>query len=250
MAASLKSLLRKTLARGGGNLQSLEDPYVVLAGLLEPGRVTGILDAGASDGRVSRRLLARYPAAHVYAFEPQAVYRAALETLDREEPRFHPEFRALADHAHEAHLNVTRSPGATSLFAPSTLLREAEPEASVVESVERVEAVTLDGWASAEGVAEFQLMKLDIQGGELAARGGWDGLLRGGRNDGGGEGSLRRGLERAAPGFLLLDGRVPPVLQERERCQAGDAYSDEDLHGCVVSWVRGPGRAQVSVGSP
>lgn len=175
MGGLLKSFIRKSLARGQGNLQSLDDPYDVMVRLIAPDRVRNILDAGASDGRIARRLLARYPAAHAYAFEPQVAYRGALEAFAREDPRFHPDFRVLSDRPHEATLHVTRGLGSTSLYEPSALLRAAAPDASVVESVESVEAVTLDGWATEAGVASVELLKLDIQGGELAA-------LRGARN--------------------------------------------------------------------
>ena len=57
MAAFLRSLLRRSIFRGEANLQSLRDPYAVLSGIVEPDRVRVVLDAGASDGRISRRLL-------------------------------------------------------------------------------------------------------------------------------------------------------------------------------------------------
>jgi len=178
MGVSLMSFLKKSRSRGQGNLRSCDDPYDVMVRLVAPDRVHAILDAGASDGRVARRLLKRYPGAQVHAFEPQAAYRDALATFARDEPRFHPEFRVLSDRAHEATLHLTRERGVTSLYEPSALLRAAAPEASVVESVEPVEAVTLDAWAAERGVGAIELMKLDIQGGELAALRGAANLLR------------------------------------------------------------------------
>lgn len=174
----MRSFLRRSLFRGEGNLHSLDDPYAVLVDLVGPERVRGIVDAGASDGHISRRLMKRFPEAHVYAFEPQVDYRPVLETLAEQEPRFHPEFRVLSDRAHEADLHVTRSRGVTSLFAPTTLLRQVEPRGSTVESVKKVEAVTLDEWAAERGIPDIHLMKLDIQGGELAALRGAANLLR------------------------------------------------------------------------
>jgi FkbM family methyltransferase len=166
---SLKTILRRSLLRGDANLQSRDDPYAVLAGLVDPKRVACMVDAGASDGRTARRLLERFPAAHVHAFEPQSVYRTALEAFARADERFHPDFRVLSDHPHEARLHVTRSAGVTSLYEPTALLRESEPDGSVVESVETVPAVTLDAYVTEQGIDGVHVMKLDIQGGELAA---------------------------------------------------------------------------------
>lgn len=169
MANRLSSFIKRKLLGKNQNLVSLDEPYEVMARLLKGSRVTGIIDAGASDGRISKRLLRRFPAAHVYAFEPNSLYTETLQRYAKEEPRFHPQFLALSDHEGTAELYVTESPGCASLFAPAKRLKEISPQGASVKSLEKVELVTIDEWAKRNGDPAIQLMKFDIQAAELRA---------------------------------------------------------------------------------
>jgi FkbM family methyltransferase len=169
MTRGLSSFIKKKLLGKNANLVSFDEPYGVMSHLLRGHRITGIIDAGASDGRISKKLLRRFPAAQVYAFEPNPLYAEALEQYARDDPRFHPQFLALSDHEGTATLHVTESPGSTSLFAPADRLREMQPEGASVTRREQVELVTIDQWAQRCGDPAIQLMKFDIQAGELRA---------------------------------------------------------------------------------
>lgn len=148
---------------------SRNDPYEVMTPLLRGCRITGIIDAGASDGHISRRLLRKFPGANVYAFEPNPLYRETLQQYAKNDSRFHPYFVALSDREGTAELYITQSPGSTSLFAPAERLRQVEPEGASIKSLEKVRTTTIDEWAKCEGGPEIQLMKFDIQAGELKA---------------------------------------------------------------------------------
>ena len=165
----LKSLVRHTLFRKSGSLVCFDKNYAAIGRLLRGHRVTGILDAGASNGRLSRRFLQMFPEAHVFAFEPQSLYRQTLQRFAQEDPRFHPQFAALSDTAGTADLKVTCSPGTTSLFVPEQRMKTLYPKETVATAVEKVEVVTIDDWAIHNGDPPIQLMKFDIQGGELKA---------------------------------------------------------------------------------
>jgi len=169
MANRFSSFIKKKLLGKNKNLISLDEPYEVMARILKDCRVTGIIDAGASDGRISKRLLRKFPAAHVYAFEPNPLYTETLKQYAKDNPRFHPQFLALSDHEGNATLNVTESPGSTSLFTPAKRLKEINPQGASVKSLEQVELVTIDQWAQRNGDPAIQLMKFDIQAGELKA---------------------------------------------------------------------------------
>ncbi len=169
MANPIKSLMRKLTSGSRGNLASFDEPYAVIARLLRQREVTGIIDAGASNGRISRRLLRLFPRAQAYGFEPNPLYTETLREYARQQPRFRPQFLALSDREEKVRLQVTESPGSTSLFMPSDRLKGMYPQESVVRKVEEVEAVTIDGWAKRHGDLPIQLMKFDIQGGELQA---------------------------------------------------------------------------------
>lgn len=148
---------------------SLDEPFHVVARLLKGKQVTGIIDAGASDGRISRRLLRKFPKAHAYAFEPNLLYFDSLQQYAREDSRFHPYFLALSDCEGEADLHITLSPGNTSLLMPTEVFKQIDSQGSCVKRSEKVQLVTIDNWAKRNGNPEIQLMKLDIQGGELKA---------------------------------------------------------------------------------
>jgi len=169
VANRLSSFIKKKLLGKNQNLVSLDEPYEVMARLLKGSRVTGIIDAGASDGRISKRFLRRFPAADVYAFEPNSLYTETLQRYAKEDPRFHPQFLALSDHEGNAALYVTESPGSTSLFTPANRLKEIDRQGASIKSLEKVEIVTIDEWAKRNGDPAIQLMKFDIQAGELLA---------------------------------------------------------------------------------
>lgn len=169
MTNPFSSFMKKKLLGKNQNLVSLDEPYEVMAHILKDCEVTGIIDAGASDGRISKRLLRKFPAADVYAFEPNPLYTETLKQYAKDDSRFHPQFLALSDHEGTAELYVTESPGCTSLFAPAKRLKEISVQGASVKSLEKVELVTIDKWAERNGDTTIQLMKFDIQAGELKA---------------------------------------------------------------------------------
>lgn len=169
MSNRFSSFIKKTLLGKKKNLVSLDDPYQVMVRLLRGYKVTGIIDAGASHGRISREFLRRFPAACVYAFEPNPLYIDTLQRYARQEPRFQPQFIALSDGEGTANLHVTASPGSTSLFIPGERLKKTYPQGTSVTGVEKVKVVTIDGWVKYHGDIPIHLMKFDIQGGELRA---------------------------------------------------------------------------------
>ena len=156
MANLLKSLLRHTIFAKSGNLVALDNPYSVIARLLRRHRVTGILDAGASDGRISRRLLRLFPDAQAYAFEPNPLYEEILKQYAREDPRFHPQFLALSDEEADISLRVTKSPGMTSMFVPGKRLKAMYPNETEITSVETIKAITIDRWAEHNDNSDIQ----------------------------------------------------------------------------------------------
>lgn len=169
MTNPFSSFMKKKLLGKNQNLVSLDEPYEVMAHILKDCEVTGIIDAGASDGRISKRLLRKFPAADVYAFEPNPLYTETLKQYAKDDSRFHPQFLALSDHEGTAELYVTESPGCTSLFAPAKRLKEISLQGASVKSLEKVELVTINKWAERNGGPAIQLMKFDIQAGELRA---------------------------------------------------------------------------------
>lgn len=168
MSNFLSVFIKKNILSKGRNLASFDEPHEVMADLLKDHKVKNILDAGASNGRISRRLLKKFPNANAYAFEPNPLYAEGLKEYADADKRFHPQFVALSDQSGTAELNITESAGNTSLLTPSDRLREIDPGAVIKNKLE-VELVTIDEWARANGDLTIELMKFDIQGVELQA---------------------------------------------------------------------------------
>jgi len=169
MSNKISSFIKKKLLGKSKNLISLDEPYDVMVNLLKDQKVAGVLDAGASDGRISRKLLRKFPDANAYAFEPNPMYAGALQEYAKNDKRFHPQFMALSDTEGTAKLHITASPGNTSLCEPGKRLKEIDPQGANVEKSQDVQIVTIDQWAKRNGNVGIQLMKFDIQGHELKA---------------------------------------------------------------------------------
>ncbi|MBL4700407.1 MAG: FkbM family methyltransferase [Phycisphaeraceae bacterium] len=177
MAKLFREFLRRTLYRGKGNLYTLDDPYQILSKLLKDQNITGIIDAGASDGRVGQRLLKRFSDAQVYQFEPNPIYAQTLGAKQNQNNRFHPFYVALSDQSGELELQNTVSPGNVSMFKPNAMLHNRYGDSAKVQGVIKVPVTTLDTWWHEQGKPDVQLMKFDIQGAELKALKGAGELL-------------------------------------------------------------------------
>jgi FkbM family methyltransferase len=169
MANRFSSFMKKKLLGKDQNLVSVNEPYGVMVNLLKDCKVTGIIDAGASNGHISKRLLRRFPSANIYAFEPNPLYTQTLQQYAKEECRFHPYFLALSDQEGNAELHITESPGSTSLFTPGKRLKQIDSQGTSVKSLEKVKVVTIDEWAKRNDDPAIQVMKFDIQAAELKA---------------------------------------------------------------------------------
>jgi FkbM family methyltransferase len=169
MSNFLSVYLKKKMLAKGKNLISFDEPLKVMSSILSGCRVTGLIDAGASNGRLSVRMRENFPDATVYAFEPNPEYREILESLEKQDPKIKPQYLALSDSKGQFDLNITASKGNTSLLKPSGNLHAVDPEGSVVSRVEKVEVTTIDDWISENGGVEIQAYKFDIQGNELKA---------------------------------------------------------------------------------
>lgn len=169
MANGFSTYLKKKILKKNQNLISLDEPYDVIKELLKDHSVKGILDAGASNGHISERMLKKFPQSDVYAFEPNPMYKDGLVEYAKRDSRFHPQFLALSDHEGMAELNITESAGNTSLLNPSAKLKDIDPDGSKIKKVVTVPLVTIDGWAKQNGNVPIEFMKFDIQGYELNA---------------------------------------------------------------------------------
>lgn len=131
------------------------------------GRTFVAVDGGANRGDYSRCVLdlarAAGVAAEVHAFEPAPVCIAALAAAFGREPGFRLTASALSDHVGEAPLYDGRSGS-----SHASLVARAEVRSDTNASVS-VPLVRLGDYLAANAITRVDLLKLDVEGHELAA---------------------------------------------------------------------------------
>jgi FkbM family methyltransferase len=164
------SKLRGTVAQGltVGHIESLE-----LLELAKPLGIRTVYDIGASVGTWSLLAKAVIPDARVEAFEPLPAHCAKFDGIVRSVPDVHLHRIALGAENSPALLQVTDFSDASSLLP----LAEAGRSAFGLQVVEQVPTTVcrLDDYRKANMLPAPDLIKLDVQGYELAVlKGGID----------------------------------------------------------------------------
>lgn len=150
------------------------DPYERLSALV-PLDASLVVDGGANKGRTVKRLLARFPAARVVAYEPIGRLAGKLMKRFGGEPRVTVRRAALGDTPGELLLNELETPTCSSFLTPSGILHKHAGKPMAVASRDVVAVVRLDE----ELTSAPDVIKLDLQGFELYALKGAEGVLTG-----------------------------------------------------------------------
>lgn len=156
---------------------SLRDPFRDMERLLSGTRVRTIVDGGAYVGSTAIRFSQLFPAADVYAFEPQTSTYSQLEAACREHPRVTPLPYALGRQSMTGQLQLGAMPYTSSVLRRPTAAMRYYPVESDLVGSESIEIVSLDEWARTTGNA-LDILKLDTQGYELEALIGTSDQLR------------------------------------------------------------------------
>ncbi len=137
-----------------------------------------IFDVGAHEGRTAMQLRALAPSAQIYCFEP--------------DPRSFPILKSRLEAYQNStvyHLAVTETPGEIDFFlnefsAASSMLprpssgRRYHPSWASAASATKIPSTSLDAFCEEKAIEMIDVLKMDIQGGELAALKGATRLLR------------------------------------------------------------------------
>ena len=135
-----------------------------------------IFDAGAHLGDSTEQYLRAFPASRVFAFEPaSANFEAARLRLATYAGRVELLQAGVSDHAGTADLHLTSHDGSHSLLRVGDNRYFDWPIQNIGR--EPVRLVTLDGFCADRGIDAIDILKMDIQGGELRALQGARGLL-------------------------------------------------------------------------
>lgn len=125
----------------------------------EPSRELVVLDVGANTGgyvSLVREVLGPQPT--VVAFEPSAEAFTALERAHGTQSR-----------THLVRAGVGETAGRAALFSPRPGSVLASLYADGAADAQDIEVITLDGYCAEHRIERIDLLKLDVEGGELAA---------------------------------------------------------------------------------
>jgi FkbM family methyltransferase len=145
----------------------MDAPSDPLFKLLRPERLTAVVDIGANpiDGDPPYKSMLQKRLCRVVGFEPQSEALASLNAKKSECETYLP---YVVGDGSEGNLRVCRAPGMTSLFRPDQrILRHFRGFAEWGQVVQEIPVLTrrLDDIAEVEA---FDLLKIDVQGSELA----------------------------------------------------------------------------------
>jgi FkbM family methyltransferase len=126
-----------------------------------------VLDVGANRGQFSLVARATHPQTPIHAFEPQPGEAAIYRKLMAHRPGIVLHELALGDQPGEADLHISRRRDSSSLLPIGDLQAKLFPATEEV-GTHRVKVVTLDSLKAHWSTARRILLKLDVQGFELA----------------------------------------------------------------------------------
>jgi FkbM family methyltransferase len=162
---SFKDAVNAGLGHLGYRIAATRDPMAIQASLLRGRTVSSILDVGANVGQMIAPYRRRFPEATIHAFEPHPGCFDRLRARFGEDPRLRLVQMAMGEAEGTSHFLVSDRPTRHSLLAPV--------RGGIQEEIE-VQVTTLDAYLARTGIPHVDLLKVDVEGGELA-------VLRGAR---------------------------------------------------------------------
>ncbi|HEX4412291.1 MAG TPA: FkbM family methyltransferase [Lacipirellulaceae bacterium] len=183
--AQLGSLIRTLARRAGCDIRRyrplVSDPYVVQRELLRTIPCSLIFDIGAFHGEAAAQYGQMFPAADIYAFEPFPPSYGALAARFAGEKRIHVVNAAVSSQTGEATFHVNGLPETNSLLPRPTTGHQYFPTAAATEKKISVPTTTVDEFCEKNKLGVPQILKMDIQGNELAALKGAEKALASGQ---------------------------------------------------------------------
>ena len=136
-----------------------------------------IFDGGMHQGQSAEKYALSFPACRVFGFEPEAAnFEASKTRLAAFGDRIAMFPFGLSDQDGTAELKVNSHDGTHSLLEIGDVSQWDAPATTIDRRP--IETVSLDRFCTEHGVERIDVLKLDIQGGELRALKGAEALLR------------------------------------------------------------------------
>lgn len=135
-----------------------------------------IIDLGANRGDVSERYLNLFPSPIIHAFEPFPDTYSILRDRFNGNAHVHCHNMAIADASGQKEFYVNRNVDTNSLLKPQKTGLSSDKQVENSRVI-RVNATSLDKFAGENSIQVIDILKMDIQGGELSALKGASDLL-------------------------------------------------------------------------
>lgn len=155
-----------------------QDAYYAQQALLSSGQVRTVFDVGANTGQTLLKYKSLFPGAVIHSFEPGEPAHGALVAAHGGDANVHIHPLAISDRIGSTTFFRNRDDTTNSLLpsAPGVSALTGRDTMTNVDSVE-VSVTTLDDFTEKRGITQIDLLKMDIQGGELMALRGAERLL-------------------------------------------------------------------------
>lgn len=153
-------------------IEHSDDPFYLLENLLGKSSVNSIVDGGASIGDTSIKLSKLFPAAQVYAFEPYPPFIQSLKKKTMGSKQIKIEPFALDETEGKRMLSINESEGTNSFLQSEASKNHPYGDLMEKKGGVMVTSKTLDNWSVSNQLDSIDIIKLDLQGNELAALNG------------------------------------------------------------------------------
>jgi FkbM family methyltransferase len=177
LSASLKQVIKRPidylLGRFNWELQRKHTPV----GLLRAANLRTVIDGGANDGGFAKYIRAISPDTVIHSFEPVPWIHEKLKSKFKSDHKFHAYPLALSNENDKREFEINSGQYSSSLLPVRADAAGMFWGLGHAEKRISVEVSTLDQWARGQELFPPMLLKLDIEGNELAALEGANELL-------------------------------------------------------------------------
>jgi len=179
----LKASIFAAVRRFGYELRRVgsfhSDAFYDQAALLRGREVKVVFDGGALDGGSALHYASLFPQATVYSFEPFPESFANVQRAVAQNPRIRPVNRALAEQVGPRTFHSNRDGATNSLLPNAPDINKYLPTEWVAPTGSvTVQCTTVDAFVAEQKIEKIDLLKLDVQGGELLVLAGAEDLIR------------------------------------------------------------------------
>ena len=150
-------------------LRSSWDPFLYQQSILAQRTVTTIFDVGCYRGHTIKKYNRLFPQATIFGFEPNQTSWSFVSDRYSENSQVEVFNLALAEKPGKSTFYTNKLEATSSLFPRPNKSRRYFPKEDRMLSAYKVDVSTIDEVASKHAIERIDILKLDIQGGELNA---------------------------------------------------------------------------------